>query len=68
MSLLPKPKSLQDVILSNLNRMQEQVASEMGKIEKVQAQSSSFIRDHFARIPPEQVTNRADLLYFDMTT
>jgi hypothetical protein len=55
MSLLPKPKNMQDVILCNLNRIQMQVATEMGKIEHVQAVSSSFIREYFARIPPEKV-------------
>ena len=55
MCFLPKPKSLQDVVISNLTRMQEQVASQMEKIEKVQALSSNIIRDYFARIPHQKV-------------
>ena len=56
MAILPKPKTFEVTVGLNLNRVQAQIAKDMVKIEQVQILTSSFIKEHFERIPPEQVT------------
>jgi hypothetical protein len=55
MAILPKPKTYEATVGLNLNRIQAQIAQDMDRIEQVQVLTSSFIRDHFERIPPDQV-------------
>lgn len=55
MAFLPKPKTFEATVGVHLNRVQAQIAKDMDKIEQVQLLTSSFMRDHFDRIPPDQV-------------
>ena len=55
MALLPKPKSYEETVGLNLNRMQAQIAKDMDRIGQVQSLSSSFIKDYFEHIPTDQV-------------
>jgi hypothetical protein len=55
MAVLPKPKTFEATVGLNLNRVQAQIAEGLDKIEQVQVLTSSFIKDHFERIPPDQV-------------
>ena len=58
MVYLPKPKAKHATASLNLNRVQEQIAEDMDKIKQVQLLTSSFIKEHFERIPPDQVFER----------
>ena len=58
MAYLPKPKTRQATASMNLNRVQAQIAEDMDKIKQVQLLTSSFIKEHFERIPPDQVFER----------
>jgi hypothetical protein len=55
MSLLPKPKTSEAVVLLNLKRVKAQIANGMDQIKKVQYLASSFIKEYFERIPAVQV-------------
>ena len=55
MVYLPKPKAKHATASLNLNRVQEQIAEDMDKIKQVQLLTSSFIKEHFERIPSGQV-------------
>ena len=55
MAILPKPKTIQATLSSNLNRVQAEIAEDMDKIKQVQVLTSSFIKEHFERIRPGQV-------------
>ena len=55
MSLLPKPKTPEAMVLLNLKRIKAQVAHGMDQIKSVQSLASSFLKEYFERIPPVQV-------------
>jgi hypothetical protein len=55
MAVLPKPKSKEETVGLNLNRVNAQIAEGMDKIEKIQTLTSNFIQEHFERIPSDQV-------------
>ena len=61
MAILPKPKTIQATLSSNLNRVQAEIAEDMHKIKQVQVLTSSFIKEHFERIRPGQVLLVSDL-------
>jgi hypothetical protein len=63
MAVLPKPKSSEETVGLNLNRVQAQIAIGMDKIERIQSLTSDFIKDHFDRIPNEQVLSTRFLEY-----
>ena len=58
MAYLPKPKNLQATVGFNLNRVHTQIAQDLDKIKQVQILASSFIKEHFEKISPEQVQHK----------